>query len=102
MLQCAVCLYICPLQLEEEKEEEEARLMETKEDSLRRLRQKVSAEKEKEERSIREQIDRVQQELLLQLNKEKVTVLCIYIFIYICTCIYVFRHAIVYFCPSIV
>ena len=51
--------------------------MEAKEDSVRRLRQKVSAEKEKEERNIRDEMDKTQLELLQQLNKEKVTVKCL-------------------------
>ena len=46
--------------------------MEAKEDSLRRLRSKVSAEREKEERSVRDEAERSRQDLVKQLQKEKV------------------------------
>ena len=48
--------------------------MEEKENALRCLRQKMSAEKEKEERSLREEAERSRQELVQQLEKEKVCV----------------------------
>ena len=51
----------------DKKEEKEEKTKETKD-----------KKKEKEEKRIREQTDKAQQELLLQLNKEKVTLLQIY------------------------
>ena len=67
-------LRLCPRQLEEEEEEEEARMVESKEDSVRRLRQKMSTEREKEEREMRERAEKSRQELAQQLEREKVCI----------------------------
>ena len=61
-----------PLQLKDEEEEEEARLVEGKEDTLRRLKQKITSDREQEERKLREAAEKSSHDLVEKLEQEKV------------------------------
>ena len=65
-----------PLQLKEEEEEEEAHLVEAKEDTLRKLRQRLTAEREREERRERDEAERRKQDFMNLLQTEKVQCIC--------------------------
>lgn len=83
-----------PPQLKDEEEEEEARLVEGKEDALRRLKQKITSDKEQEERKLRKAAEKSSQDLVEKLEQEKVCSLIhwpiycmtLYVYIYVHVC----------------